>query len=125
MVVCEQGDAKLDADKLEELFAAEEKKVVKKKKKEQPKTLLDAKRGQNLGIFMRGFKTPLGQLDQSLSILPPHEGALPVEYVLALRKLAPVPEEYESYKRYPVSSSTSLTVSLTFELFEDAALCRS
>eukprot|EP00730_Choanoeca_flexa_P004949 TRINITY_DN11846_c5_g1_i1.p1 TRINITY_DN11846_c5_g1~~TRINITY_DN11846_c5_g1_i1.p1 ORF type:complete len:1636 (+),score=587.46 TRINITY_DN11846_c5_g1_i1:537-4910(+) len=101
-----KGDAKVDADKIEDLFAAaEEKKKVAKKKKEQPKTLLDAKRGQNLGIFMRGFKTPIDQLDTSLSILPPKEGSLPVEYVVALRKLAPVPEEYESYKRYPGDKS--------------------
>ena len=37
-------------------------------------TLLDAKRGQNLGIFMSGFKMPLAELESALSLLPPQEG---------------------------------------------------
>ena len=65
---------KVDVDRIEELFSADEAKVVTKKKKEQPKTLLDAKRGQNLGIFMRGFKLPLQELDSRLNALPPDEG---------------------------------------------------
>ena len=82
-------------------------------------TLLDAKRGQNLGIFMSGFKMPLGELESALSLLPPQEGqlnnatnlhvplnlsgALSMEHVTALRKLGPTPEEFEAYKKYPVS----------------------
>ena len=100
-----KGDLKLNEDKIEDLFAADATKVIKKKKKEQPKTLLDAKRGQNLGIFMSGFKIAVSELDRRLHHLPPHPDALPVEYIISLRKLAPTPEEYSSYKKYPGDKS--------------------
>jgi len=96
-----KGDLPLDRDRLEEIFAADETKVLKKKKKEQPKTLLDAKRGQNLGIFMSSFKMSITELDERLSALPPSDKCLALEMVQSLRKLAPTPEEFESYKKYP------------------------
>ncbi len=66
-------------------------------------TLLDAKRAQNLGIFMSGFKMPLSELENALSVLPPTPGALSIEHVIALRKLGPTPEEFEAFKKYQVS----------------------
>eukprot|EP00911_Craspedida_sp_UC1_P003024 UC1_evm6s2203 len=96
-----EGDIAVDRDRIEDLFQAAATKELKKKKKETPKTLLDAKRGQNLGIFMSNFKMPLGRLDAALTVLPPHEGHLPVEHVQALRKLAPTDEERVSYDKYP------------------------
>jgi hypothetical protein len=100
-----RGDLPLDRDLLEDIFAADEAKVLKKKKKEQPKTLLDAKRGQNLGIFMSSFKMSITELDERLSALPPSDKCLQLEMVQSLRKLAPTPEEFESYKKYPGDKS--------------------
>eukprot|EP00051_Salpingoeca_urceolata_P007194 m.95448 g.95448 ORF g.95448 m.95448 type:complete len:1713 (-) comp15154_c1_seq2:26-5164(-) len=94
------GDKRIDSELLEEQFSAEEFKELKKKEKKKIKTLLDTKRAQNLGIFMRSFTVPIHELNRFLSILPPDEDALPVEHVIALRKLGPTSEEIKAYERY-------------------------
>jgi hypothetical protein len=115
------GDLPLDHGLLEKLFAAADLKSVNltTKVKSEIKTLLDGKRAQNLGIFMAGFKTPLHDLDRILNTLPGQPGikissfyafwlnpffkkigSLPLEHVIALRKLAPTPEEKEAYEKY-------------------------
>lgn len=94
-------------ERLEELFTAAELKVVKKKKKEAIKTLLDAKRAQNLGIFKSGFKVPMYELEKRLAILPPSSEALLIEHVQALKKLGPTPEEREAYDRCGIAKGTA------------------
>jgi hypothetical protein len=47
-----------------------------------------------------GFKVPVYELEERLTLLPPAEGVLPIEQVQALKKLGPTPEEKEAYERY-------------------------
>lgn len=96
----DEDDKDIDVELLEDKFKAAETKVLKKKKATAIKTLLDSKRGQNLGIFKSGFKIPMYELERRLSVMPPSTDALPIEHIQNLRKLGPTPEEREAYDRY-------------------------
>lgn len=101
-------DLPIDHTYLEDMFEAAETVELATKKKDQPATLLDAKRGQNLGIFLSGFKVPISELDRSLCILPPNDGALDIQYVMDLRKLGPTSDEATMYDKY-TGDKTRLT----------------
>ena len=94
------GDKRIDSNHLEDKFSAAEVVVKKKEKKKEIKTLLDMKRGQNLGIFHSGFRMPVHELDKRLSIFPPDGDALTIEHLMALKREQPQQEEFEAYKKY-------------------------
>jgi len=96
-----EGDKAIAVGALEDTFkAAETKQIKKAKKAETIKTLLDIKRGQNLGIFMAMFKMPAAELAPKLLVLPLANGALEYETVVSLRKFCPTADEDEAYARY-------------------------
>ena len=86
------GDKPLDFAFLEERFESKPAKDLNKKKKEKKaiKSLLDGKRGQNLGIFKSTFRVTMTELDAALDVLPNTDGCLSEEQVYNLRKLGPV-----------------------------------
>eukprot|EP00041_Stephanoeca_diplocostata_P030119 m.902641 g.902641 ORF g.902641 m.902641 type:complete len:1581 (+) comp23691_c0_seq5:300-5042(+) len=95
------GDTPLDYELLEAWFSvADTTKTKTAKKKKKIETLLDAKRSQNIGIFISGFKMSVEDLITSLRIMPPANGALSIDHAMAIRKLAPNQEEIDAYDKY-------------------------
>ena len=96
------GDKPLDFAFLEERFEAKPAKDMNKKKKDKKaiKSLLDGKRGQNLGIFKSTFRVTTSELDAALDVLPNVNGCLSEEQVYNLRKLGPTTEEEEAFAKY-------------------------
>ncbi|KJE97247.1 hypothetical protein CAOG_007686 [Capsaspora owczarzaki ATCC 30864] len=90
---------KFDEMALEETFGLDAKADTKLKRKDRPevKTLLDGKRGQNIGIFLSGYKGSLSELPKMLCMIT---DGLPLEHVIAFKRFAPTPEEIEAYKNY-------------------------
>jgi hypothetical protein len=64
-----------------------------------PKTLLDSKRAQNLGIFLSGFKMSVDEIDTKLNIVDSDKG-LPLESVMALKRFQPTEEDVEMYSNF-------------------------
>ena len=65
----------------------------------KPKSLLDAKKAQNLGIFLSGFKMNVNDLESKLSTFDDENG-LTSEEINALKRFQPTPEESEMFKTF-------------------------
>ena len=65
----------------------------------KPRSLLDAKKAQNLGIFLSGFKLNVKDLESKLSTFDDENG-LTSEEINALKRFQPTTEESEMFKAY-------------------------
>ena len=96
----EGGDLELEYDVLEAWFGIKDATKKKKKEKKEIKTLLDAKRSQNLGIFLSGFKMSPEDVQLALRMVPPNDAAMGLDHAIAVRKLAPTQEEAQAYAKF-------------------------
>ena len=94
----------LDLKMIEDLFQVEEKTkaadLAHVAKKSSPKSLLDNKRAQNLGIFLSGFKLKAEDVDRRLNFIDENDDGLPLEIVISLKRFQPSTEEAEMYKNF-------------------------
>eukprot|EP00040_Diaphanoeca_grandis_P033013 m.201182 g.201182 ORF g.201182 m.201182 type:complete len:1357 (+) comp32792_c0_seq1:68-4138(+) len=96
-----EGDKAINVSELEQTFqAAATKVLIEAKNVVQIKTMLDAKRGQNLGIFKSQFKMSFEDLERRLFTLPLLKDGLDLDIVQSLRKFGPTNTEIEAYTRY-------------------------
>lgn len=101
-----EGDKAISVDILERQFEAAATKAVVARKPEQMKTLLDVKRGQNLGIFKSQFKMSMDDLAKRLLVLPLGNDSLPYDTIQSLLKFGPTSIEIEAYSRYKGDKSS-------------------
>lgn len=67
----------------------------------KPKSLLESKKAQNLGIFLSGFKLSVDVLEMKLSTFDDDgENGLTSEEINALKRFQPTPEEVEMFKSF-------------------------
>ncbi|XP_013405640.1 disheveled-associated activator of morphogenesis 1, partial [Lingula anatina] len=93
---------------LEDMFALEENKTQRTAStavqpglsKQQPKSLLDPKKAQNLGIFLMGLKMSAAQLKQKLDIVDETSGGLTTEQITAIRRYQPDKNEQKTLEQY-------------------------
>jgi hypothetical protein len=91
---------KLNTMVLEDMFAMDETTPLQAAPRHAaPKTLLDSKRAQNLGIFLSGFKMSVDEIDTKLNIVDSDKG-LPLESVMALKRFQPTEEDVEMYSNF-------------------------